>query len=122
MTQDWPYKYFTRAEMACKETGRCEMDPEFMRAMADLREAFNAPMVVTSGYRDPSHPEERKKAEPGTHAQGIAADIAVRGEDAVRLIALAYAFGFRGVGVQQKGNARFIHLDRRPGAFAFWSY
>lgn len=119
---DWPYKFFTRAEFACKHTGKCDMDPAFMRELEALRVEFDAAMRVTSGYRDPSHPEEAKKDKPGTHAQGIACDVAVRGEDAVRLIALAYKRGFRGIGVQQKGNVRFIHLDRRPGEFAFWSY
>ena len=118
---DWPYRYFTRAEMACKHTGRCEMDPAFMERLEALREAYGKPMVVTSGYRDPSHPEEAKKAEPGTHSRGIAVDIAVRGADAVRLLELALARGFRGIGVQQKGAVRFLHLDTRNDP-ALWSY
>jgi zinc D-Ala-D-Ala carboxypeptidase len=121
MSGAWPWKYFTRAEMACKHTGKCEMDPGFMSRLETLRERFGAPLVVTSGYRDPSHPEEAKKAEPGTHAQGIAVDLAVRGADAVRLLELALPLGFRGIGVQQKGQTRFLHLDTRQTP-AMWSY
>lgn len=118
----WPYKFFSRAEMACKHTGKCEMDHAFMVRLELLRERFGKPMIVRSGYRDPSHPEEAKKAEPGTHARGIAVDIAVRGADAVRLLELALSLGFRGIGVQQKGEGvRFLHLDTRVEP-ALWSY
>jgi zinc D-Ala-D-Ala carboxypeptidase len=119
--KNWPYAHFTEAEMSCKHTGKCEMDPAFMARLEILREAFGKPMIVTSGYRDPSHPEEAKKAEPGMHTQGIAVDIAVRGADAVRLLELALSMGFRGIGVQQKGATRFLHLDTRNEP-AIWSY
>jgi uncharacterized protein YcbK (DUF882 family) len=83
-------------------------------------------MTVTSGYRHPTHPIEAAKAAPGAHSTGRAVDIAVQGADAVRLIALAIAEGFTGIGVQQKGSGRFIHLDDLPsGAFprpTVWSY
>lgn len=117
----WPYRFFTRAEMACKHTGRCVMDPTFMRKLETLRQQFGKPMIVTSGFRDPSHPEEAKKAEPGTHSQGIAVDIAVRGADAVVLLTLALSLGFTGVGVSQKGTSRFLHLDTRAEPM-IWSY
>lgn len=128
---DWPYRYFSRAEMACKHTGRCEMDPGFMLMADGLREAFGKSMIVTSGYRDPSHPEEVRKREDrarrglppplSTHSEGIAMDVAVRGADAVRLLELALSMGFRGIGVQQKGDTRFLHLDTRKEP-AIWSY
>jgi hypothetical protein len=51
-------------------------------------------------------------------------DIAVSRAQAHRLLVLACAAGFTGIGVNQKGNNRFIHLDdletsARP---AIWSY
>ena len=120
---DWPYKYFTRSEMACKHTGKCEMDPDFMRSLDALREAFQQAMPVTSGYRHPSHPREIKKATPGTHAQGIAADIGVAGADAFRLVKLAMEMGFTGIGVSQApGGSRFVHLDKRTTGVMLWSY
>lgn len=121
MTQPWPYKFFTPDELRCKHTGKLAMDPGFMARLDTLRERFGAPLVITSGYRDPSHPAEQSKAEPGTHSQGIAVDIAIRGEAAVRLLELALPLGFRGIGVQQKGPSRFLHLDTRQTP-AMWSY
>jgi len=40
-----------------------------------------------------------------------------------RLLVLACAAGFTGIGVAQKGNGRFIHLDDlQEGRPAVWSY
>jgi uncharacterized protein YcbK (DUF882 family) len=81
-------------------------------------------MKITSGYRCAKHPVEAKKPEPGVHSQGIAADIGVRGSDAYDLVEIALRFGFTGIGINQKGDSRFIHLDistdeNRP---TIWSY
>lgn len=109
---DWSlYPNFTEDEFRCKHTGRCKMDPVFMRRLQHLRSVFGKPMRITSGYRDPSHPVEAAKDKPGAHSEGRAADVAVQGADAVRLVQLAIGLGFTGIGVQQKGTARFIHLD-----------
>jgi len=81
-------------------------------------------MRVTSGYRCAKHPVEAKKAAPGAHASGCACDIGVDGADAHRLVALAFKAGFVGIGVNQKGTGRFIHLDTlktRPSG-TIWSY
>ena len=119
---NWPYRYFTPAEMACKHTGECKMDPAFMLRLERLRERYGKPLPVTSGYRAPSHPAEaRKPGGPGTHSRGIAVDIAISGPDALRLLDLALELGFTGIGVQQKGEGRFLHLDTRDSP-TIWSY
>jgi uncharacterized protein YcbK (DUF882 family) len=119
--QDYPN--FSEAEFRCKHTGRCEMHPEFMAKLQRLRTAFEAPMHVSSGFRDPSHPVEASKRAGGEHTTGRAADIAIAGPGALRLIALAYIHGFNRIGVQQKGAGRFIHLGDSPDFPAgIWSY
>ena len=82
-----------------------------MWKLQDLRDSFGKPMRVTSGYRCPDHPIEARKDKVGAHAHGRAVDIAVRGPDAYALIMLAMRQGWQGIGVQQKGDVRFIHLD-----------
>ena len=67
--------------------------------------------VITSGYRCPEHPVEIKKDTSGTHTQGIAVDILCHGDKAYKIITNASNYGFTGIGVKQKGNNRFIHLD-----------
>lgn len=105
----------TKAEFDCKHTGRNEMRPEFIAALQRVREKCGFAFKITSGYRDPSHPEEAKKKHPGYHSKGIAVDIACGSDKAFEIIKHALEEGFTGVGVSQRsGRVRFIHLDMRP--------
>jgi len=119
--------HFSRKELECKYSGMCEMNPEFLARIEELRIAFGKPLRVTSGFRSPDHPVERVKTERGKstgyHAKGEALDFQVYGEDAHKLIKLAIDLGFKGIGISQKGdfNNRFIHVDHRSEP-ALWSY
>ena len=119
------YPNFSAQEFDCQcGCGQNEMKPEFMAKLQQLRTLYGAPMKVTSGYRCPQHPIEAKKAAPGAHASGQACDIGVQGAEAHRLLRMALEAGFTGIGVQQKGTGRFLHLDTlesdlRP---SLWSY
>ena len=121
---DWSqYPNFTPDEMRCKHTGELNMHPDFMRRLQHLRLVYGKPMVVTSGYRSRKHSAERNKPSPGEHTLGRAADIAVQGADALRLVQLALGLGFTRIGVQQKGLSRFIHLGDSPDfPTGIWSY
>ncbi len=117
------YPNFTEDEFRCKHTGKCEMRPEFMEKLQQLRTLYGKPMRVTSGYRDRTHPAEVNKPTTGEHSTGCAADIAVEGHDALRLVRLALELGFPRIGVQQKGGGRFIHLGTNPNfPSTIWSY
>jgi zinc D-Ala-D-Ala carboxypeptidase len=121
----WPN--FGPEEFRCKHTGKLHMHAGFMDRLQRLRTAYGKPMRITSGYRSPEHPIESAKAQPGAHATGRACDVAVQGSDALRLIVLAERLGFTGIGVQQKGTGRFIHLDDLPASDGrprphIWSY
>ena len=124
----WSSPYFSVDEMRCQcGCGQDGMDAEFMEKLTSLRADWGQPMTVTSAYRCPNHPIEAKKAKPGTHSTGRAVDIAVQGNDAYALLCAALGHGFTGIGVQQKGGGRFLHLDNlkegegwtRP---TLWSY
>ena len=76
----------------------------------ELRERCGFPFTITSGYRDPKHSLEAKKEKPGTHSQGIAADIyTVSGAERHIILANAFEMGFGGIGVAKT----FIHVDIR---------
>lgn len=122
---DWSkYKNFTEAEFACKHTGKNLVKKELLDKLQKLRNMYGKPLKVTSGYRDPSHPIERVKDAPGPHTTGLAVDLAVQGADAYKVVALAMQLGFTGIGVQQKGSGRFIHLDLIKSSMrpTIWSY
>ena len=106
----WPN--FGRHEFACKGSGQCRMAPLFMDKVQLLRERYNKPMRISSGYRSPEH--NAKVSSTGTegpHTTGRAVDIMVSRGDAYLLLKLALEMNFTGIGISQKGENRFIHLD-----------
>ena len=130
MSVDWDNsKYFKASEFTCSHTGTEKMDQGFINKLNNLREIYGKPMTVSSGYRDSTHPVEAVKKDPtaGAHVSGKAADILIDRADAFKLLSLAFVVGFTGIGVNQKGGARFLHLDTIEGSPArprptIWSY
>ena len=113
------FKYFKLSDFACQETGENEIDIDFVRELDELREACGFPFIITSGYRSPKHSIEANKSSPGTHAQGIAADIRV--SDGVQRLAIvenALQQGFTGIGVAKT----FVHVDIRKTTPVMWVY
>ena len=110
------YRNFTRSEFACR-CGKCdsagmEISDELLDALQALRTICKFPFIITSGYRCPAHPAEQKKDTVGAHALGMAVDIAVSREEAIHLLKNALnCNAFTGIGVNQKGSSRFVHLD-----------
>ena len=125
--EKWPN--FSFDEMSCSHCGRNEMDVLFMSALQQIRSAVG-PLSVSSGFRCHEHEVEEIKNEPGAHTFGRAVDLAVRGAKALSVVKMALDYGMMGVGVSQKGDSRFIHLDTMNntddgGRFprpAIWSY
>lgn len=123
---DWAkYPNFKAAEFKCSHCQGEGIRAELLDKLQAMRTEYGKPMTITSGYRCPQHPVESKKSAPGAHALGMAADIGVQGAEAHKVLALACKHGFSGIGVQQKGTGRFIHVDvattelPRPNV---WSY
>jgi len=98
------------------------MDADFVDWLNLLREEANFPFVITSGYRCPEHPIEKRKSKPGAHSTGRAVDIAVSGAQSIIVMKLALNAGCERIGVNQKGGSRFIHLDLADKPSASWSY
>ena len=113
------FKFFKIEEFDCQETGENGMQDEFIYALDSLRSACGFPFRITSGFRSVNHSIEAKKAKPGTHTQGIAADIAVSdGNQRYLIIKHAMALGFSGVAAA-KG---FVHVDTRLSVPVVWVY
>ena len=113
------YKHFDISEFRCRETGENDMKEEFIHMLDELRERCGFPFTITSGYRSTKHSIEVRKEQPGTHTQGIAADIAVtNGFQRMNIVHEALKMGFGGIGVA-KG---FVHVDMRPTTPVMWTY
>jgi uncharacterized protein YcbK (DUF882 family) len=115
---------FTDDELRC-QCGCYTLNPDpsftvLMNKVQYLRDLYGKSIVVTSAYRCPQHPIEICKKSAGQHS--IAAiDLSVSHKDAHDVLRLAFMLGFTGIGVNQKGNGRFIHLDLRE-KHTVWSY
>lgn len=112
------FKYFKIEDFDCKETGENEISVDFIHSLDQLREACNFPFIITSGYRSKEHSVEKRKQNPGTHAQGIAADIKVSGgAQRLAIVKHASAMGMS-VGVAKT----FVHVDIRKTPAMCWCY
>lgn len=113
-------RYFKRSDFDCQQTGNNEMCDDFLMKLDELRHECGFPFIITSGYRDPEgHSIERSKTTPGTHAQGIAADIKINnGAEAYIIASKAFKAGFTGIGIAKN----FVHLDVRKTTPVMWCY
>lgn len=122
-------RFFTMKEFECRcGCGRVPMDEGFLSKLDDLRARYGKPIIISSGYRCPDYNARvSTTGMDGPHTTGRAVDVAVSRGDAYLLLDHAFALGFTGLGIQQKGAARFIHLDNLPEATGrprptVWSY
>lgn len=117
------YRYFSETGdpklFFCSETGERGISHAFVLKLDSLRYECGFPFVINSGYRSPEHSLERVKEKPGTHTQGIAADIRFyNGEQMRRIVHNALKLGFGGIGVAKT----FVHVDDRKTTPVMWAY
>lgn len=105
---------FKVREFACKDgTDPVFVDTELVRILQTVRDHFCTPVVITSGYRTPSHNKKAGGKADSQHLYGRAADIRLAGVpvEAVAAYAETLLPGTGGIGrYPAKG---FVHLDVR---------
>ena len=107
-----------------------EANVETMAAFLEkVREAAGCDFRISSWFRSPQHPEERRKDRSGAHSTGFAVDILCYGHTAMLILKAALSNGVAGIGVSQTGprESRYIHLDIAPACEHrprphIWSY
>ena len=82
-------------------------------------------IIVSSGYRCPSHDKAVCGSGAGRHAMGMAADICCYGQDgkpiASKYVACAAEdLGINGIGLNCGGNAVYTHIDSRSASAKWW--
>lgn len=109
--QQWPWPNFSPYEIAVKdrpERGAVLINPTAMNCLQRMRTILNAPVRITSAYRDPIYNARVGGAEQSKHIMGIAFDIAPSTSySRDDLVAAARAAGFRGFG----HYSAFLHID-----------
>jgi len=124
MKADWSlYPNFSKSEFDCKHSGKNEMDHEFMQLLQELREELNFPLVITSGYRDKTHPvEARKTHSNGEHTQGRCCDVkCINSATRYKIIETALNLGFTRIGIAKT----FLHLGlggKGLPNYVIWEY
>lgn len=111
MNPDQLTRDFRASEFACQHCGALGVQYRLVELLQGLRDKLG-PIRITSGYRCPQHPIEARKARPGRHTEGIAADI-TGPPQAMIWAALKDFPEFAGVGIAP--HQRFVHLDIRGG-------
>ena len=124
----FPNPYFKEAELACRCCGKLHFSDDTLARLIRVRERFDKPIIINSGYRCPAH--NAHLGATMTHSSGQAVDVRVALGRAHKLLRIALEEGFTGIGVRQKGEigSRFLHLDdldAEPGERSrptVWSY
>lgn len=106
----WPFSYFDPVEIACKGDGTLLQDLAALVKLEKLRQDWQRPIVIHSGYRSPVYNAHVGGAEFSFHLQGRAFDCAIAPGERDSFIALARQTGFTGIGVYET----FVHVDDGP--------
>ena len=110
---------FTVREFACKDgSDPVFVDSELVQLLQAVRDHFQAPVIVTSGYRTAAHNKAVGGAAYSQHCYGRAADIRVPGVPVETLTAYAETLlpDTGGIGqypVQPGRTTGWVHLDVR---------
>jgi len=105
---------FPAHEFACKCGTRCgtgfnNMQPSTLDMLYKLRAMTGLPMIITSAYRCPKHPETIRRP-TSAHARGYAIDFKVNtSSEAYKFMEALFKLGCRRMGWNQK--TKFFHFD-----------
>ena len=113
---------FNVSEFACHGRGCCStvlIDSKLVSYLQQIRDHFNAPVTITSGYRCEKHNKSVNGATSSRHIKGQAADIVVKGVTPAKVAAYAESIGVLGIGLYEGSDGNFVHIDTRTTK-SFW--
>jgi uncharacterized protein YcbK (DUF882 family) len=116
-------KYFNYSEFDSPDvqgSGQL-MDKTLLQMLDDVRDKYDKPIHITSGFRTPQHNEEVGGVETSSHLKGLAVDIScTNSKDRFDLINCLLDVGFSRIGVAKT----FIHADIDPDKIqcVIWTY
>lgn len=104
-------EHFKASEFQCKDKSEYLLiAPELLEVLEKIRNHFNAPVVINSGYRTPSWNSKVNGATNSYHCKGMAADIVVKGHSSREVAKYADSIMEQG-GIIRYTN--FTHVDVR---------
>ncbi len=109
-------KNFTVDELKCKCCGIFGMKPAFLEKLQEYRDLWARPMVINSAYRCANHNKAVGGHANSEHMQGIAVDVQCAPQDRFKMVEIAVALGFKGIGIYPDR----VHIDYRLGRGSMW--
>lgn len=110
--------HFNSNEFDCKGHECCDetiIDSELIDILEKVRNHFNKPLRINSGYRCADHNADSKGAKNSLHTKGMAADVRISGVKPIEIAKYAESAGVKGIGLYPS----FVHLDTREKK-SFW--
>ena len=116
-------KYFNYSEFDSPDvqgSGQL-MDTNLLDMLDDVRDKFDKPIHINSGFRTPQHNEDVGGKENSSHLKGLAVDIAcTNSTDRFDLINCLLEAGFNRIGIAKTFIHADIDLDKAQGVM--WTY
>lgn len=107
---------FRISEFACHDgSDLIKIDTKLVVILESIREYFNKPVYINSGYRSPNYNKKIGGATKSYHMAGKAADIHIQGVTPHEIARCAEKLGVLGIGEYTS----FTHVDTREKK-AFW--
>lgn len=104
-------EHFKAREFQCKDkTEGLLVATELIETLEKIRNHFDAPVIINSGYRTPSYNSKVNGAPNSYHCKGMAADIVVKGHRSREVAKYADSIMKQG-GIIRYTN--FVHIDVR---------
>lgn len=106
-------QHFKAEEFRCKDgTKEFLWAPELLAVLETIRNHFNEPVIINSGYRTPTWNTKVGGTKNSYHMKGMAADIVVKNHNSKEVAEYASkVLGELGGGVIKYSN--FVHIDVR---------
>ena len=107
--------HFKAEEFQCKDkTEGLLVATELLDILEKIRNHFNTPVIITSGYRTPSWNSKVNGTSNSYHCKGMAADIVVKNHSSQEVAKYANSIMDQG-GIIRYTN--FVHIDVREGRY-----
>lgn len=113
---------FRVSEFSCNGKGCCstvKIDTKLVEYLQKIRDHFGKPIIITSGYRCPTHNKKIGGATGSRHTKGQAADIVIQGVKPAEVAKYAESIGVKGIGLYEVNDGNFVHIDTRTYK-SFW--
>jgi hypothetical protein len=116
-------KNFKSNEFNCQGKDCCtktQIDDKLVEHLQNIREHFDSPVTISSGYRCSKHNKKVGGSSGSYHTKGMAVDIMVKGVKPAEVAKYAESIGILGIGLYETyKDGYFVHIDTREKK-SFW--